>query len=223
MVAAVLRPPLIAAGTNAQTRTTPVPKAVRAEHVVTVRTVPAKNLISKHPIEAKSDQKKDEAIRRYINSPAEIGAPAGRYWFLPGFLAIPDLYCDFLQLESIPLAMIKAEHNRIATLDSPFSEALQACYLKFYTAVGLPTLQPERFATFKTIVTAPAQPADQQQQPTVSQSIPAEPTPVAEAGTLMPAPAVPVAEMPEQRIVTSPTPAKVATPNASAAEPQAVT
>jgi CheY-like chemotaxis protein len=121
----------------------------RAEHVVTVRTVPADELISKYPF--KGD--KDDRLRRCINSPAEIGEPKGRYWFLPEFLDIPNLFCDFLQLDSIPLDQIKT-HERIATLASPFAEALQACYLKFYTAVGLPSLQPDAFASFKAITAA---------------------------------------------------------------------
>ena len=87
-----------------------------------------------------------EKVRRRINSPAELmGSPDGRYWFLPGFLDIPDLYCDLLQLESVPFASLRDDHDRLAVLDTPFAEALQSCFTRFYSSVGLPSLNPARF------------------------------------------------------------------------------
>ena len=87
-----------------------------------------------------------EKVRRRINSPADLmGSPDGRYWFLPGFLDIPDLYCDLLQLESIPFASLRDDYDRMAVLDTPFAEALQSCFTRFYSSVGLPALNPARF------------------------------------------------------------------------------
>lgn len=87
-----------------------------------------------------------EKVRRRINSPADLmGSPDGRYWFLPGFLDIPDLYCDLLQLESVPFAALRDEYERLAVLDTPFAEALQSCFTRFYSSVGLPSLDPARF------------------------------------------------------------------------------
>ena len=87
-----------------------------------------------------------EKVRRRINSPADLmGSPDGRYWFLPGFLDIPDLYCDLLQLESVPFASLRDDHDRLAVLDTPFAEALQSCFTRFYSSVGLPSLNPARF------------------------------------------------------------------------------
>jgi hypothetical protein len=57
-----------------------------------------------------------------------------------------SLYCDFLQLESVPHDTLETEYDRVATLDAPFAEALQSCFLRFYAAVGLPVLNAERFA-----------------------------------------------------------------------------
>jgi len=71
--------------------------------------------------------------------------PEGRYWFLPGFLDMPDLYCDFLQLESIPYKDALDQHERFAVLDTPFAEAFQSCFTRFYSAVGLPILNVNRF------------------------------------------------------------------------------
>jgi len=58
---------------------------------------------------------------------------------------MPDLFCDFLQLESIPYEEIRDQHERFAVLDTPFAEALQSCFTRFYSAVGLPILNVDRF------------------------------------------------------------------------------
>jgi len=126
----------------------------RADHILTVRSFPAKDIIRdictdkngnmKNPWRG-TNMKKMEKIRRRINSPAELGRPNGRYWFLPAFLSIPDLYCDFLQLESLRFEDLQSEFERIATLDAPFAEALQSCFTRFYSAVGIPNLDPEKF------------------------------------------------------------------------------
>ncbi len=121
----------------------------RASYVLTVRTVDAGKLLAEEKKKAiqgaKTDAEKHELTRRVILSPAELGRPAGRYWFVPGFLEIPDLYCDFLQLESVSFADLQNQYEGIAVLDTPFAEALQSCFLRFYSAIGLPNLGPDRF------------------------------------------------------------------------------
>jgi hypothetical protein len=58
---------------------------------------------------------------------------------------MPHLYVDFLQLESLKMRDA-LEWESFAVLDAPFAEALQSCFVGFYSAVGLPMLDPERFA-----------------------------------------------------------------------------
>ncbi len=120
----------------------------RADFVLTVKLVNAKNIIK----QLKGDKawkgtaaEVIEIVRKRIKSPADLGRPDGRYWFLPGFLDIPDMYSDFLQLESVPYETLQNDYERMATLDIPFAEALQSCFTKFYSAVGLPNLIPENF------------------------------------------------------------------------------
>jgi hypothetical protein len=51
-------------------------------------------------------------------------------------------------MESIPLSAITGEtkrFKRLAVLDTPFAEGVQACMTRFYSAVGLPNFNPERF------------------------------------------------------------------------------
>ena len=129
----------------------------RAEHVLTVKAFPAKQTIlnaykkpdgtQKNPWQGNPDKKTDK-LRRRIKSPAgQMGKLDGRYWFMPGFLDIPDSYCDLLQLESIAHQEIgeTGRFNRVAALDAPFAEALQSCFTRFYLSVGIQKLNPEDF------------------------------------------------------------------------------
>lgn len=129
--------------------TQPNDPSPRASYILTVKTVDAGKLLSKEKERdirsANSEEKRLNLARRVTQSPADLGRPAGRYWFVPGFLEIPDLYCDFLQLESISYADLQNQYERIAVLDTPFAEALQSCFLKFYSAIGLPNLGSDRF------------------------------------------------------------------------------
>ncbi len=75
-----------------------------------------------------------------------MGKPEGRYWYLPHFLDIPDLYCDFLQVESIAHEQLVAEYEELAVLSPPFAESLQACYGAFHGSVGIPNVRPESVA-----------------------------------------------------------------------------
>jgi len=103
--------------------------------------------IYKSPFQGKESKpvRLNKAIRNHIKSTPEIGTPEGRYWFLPGFLDIPDSYCDFLGTKSILLKTISQSYEPIAVLDSPFAEAFQASFLSFFSSVGMPDLDPEDF------------------------------------------------------------------------------
>jgi CheY-like chemotaxis protein len=119
--------------------------APRADYILTAKTEEAKSLFEKMPLKGNPEQKLD-ALRRRIQSPTGFGKPQGRYWFLPGFLNMPHLYVDFLQLESIKIERALDEWDSFAVLDMPFAEALQSCFVGFYSAVGLPILDPHRFS-----------------------------------------------------------------------------
>lgn len=118
----------------------------RADHVLTLKTVPAQEVMKlatqKEPWH-KDEGKRTAQLRRRTKLEAEVGRPAGRYCFLPGFLDIPDLYCDLLQVESIPFSDASTAFERVAVLDTPFSEALQSCFTRFYSNVGVPNLNIE--------------------------------------------------------------------------------
>lgn len=117
----------------------------RADFVLTAKTVPATALFEQLPLQGNTDAKRLGDLRRRIQSPTEFGQPRGRYWFLPGFLAMPHLYVDFLQLESLPIQSALNDWESFAVLDIPFAEAFQSSFVRFYSAVGLPILDPSRF------------------------------------------------------------------------------
>jgi CheY-like chemotaxis protein len=126
-------------------------KEPRAEFVLTVRTTTAQDEILKVWDKKKTQfnlKKLDgvkEAARRFIGSPPDLGTPKGRFWFLPRFLEMPDLYCDLMQVESLPIAIIQKDYEATAVLDTPFAEALQARFAEFYSAVGTANLRPKEF------------------------------------------------------------------------------
>ncbi len=116
----------------------------RADFVLTVKTVPAVEVINQRKWPKKQDDQINQ-LRRSMQSPADIGRPAGRYWFLPQFLQMPNLYCDFMRLESLAYQDLVNEYESVAVLDTPFAEAFQSCFTRFFSAVGLPALRTESF------------------------------------------------------------------------------
>jgi CheY-like chemotaxis protein len=69
---------------------------------------------------------------------------ADRYFFLPGVLDIPDLIIDFQLIESVNYEELK-EHmwDRVASLDSPHTEALQSKFSRYFGRIGKPDLNSE--------------------------------------------------------------------------------
>src|ERR1039458_10155099 len=118
----------------------------RADYVLTIKTVKATDILGEKLANAREDQKeaKHKKLGRWTRSPAQTGRPPeGRHWYLPAFLKIPHLYCDLLQMESVPYGEVAANFEAIATLVPPYAEALQACFVSFYGSVGIPDLRIE--------------------------------------------------------------------------------
>lgn len=62
-----------------------------------------------------------------------------RFKFLPGTFFLPDLVVDFQQLRSIDTKTLTA-FEAIATLDSPFAEAMLARFSRYFARVGTPDI-----------------------------------------------------------------------------------
>jgi CheY-like chemotaxis protein len=69
---------------------------------------------------------------------------ADRYFFLPGVLSIPDLIIDFQLIESVNYEELKESiWERVASLDSPHTEALQSKFSRYFGRIGKPDLNAE--------------------------------------------------------------------------------
>jgi hypothetical protein len=123
----------------------------RAEYVLTTKTVAASTLLGQKLTDARTmdEQKQDKKLKTWATPPSrgEIGKPEGRYWYLPGFLEIPHSYCDFQQLESLSYDAISAAYQGLAVLTPPFAESLQACFVSYHAAVGIPNINPQSIRT----------------------------------------------------------------------------
>lgn len=118
----------------------------RAEFVLTALAVPWTKVFGDNPLEGRGLKKLD-SLRRRLQSPPDFGRGLrGRYWFLPGFLDMDHQFVDFLQVASLPYKELSEKWASFAVLDVPFAEACQSCFVNFYSAVGLPALNPERFS-----------------------------------------------------------------------------
>jgi CheY-like chemotaxis protein len=62
-----------------------------------------------------------------------------RHYALPGALGLPDLLVDFQQLTSVKRATFDGL-ERVASLDSPYGEALSARFLRYYSRLGTPDI-----------------------------------------------------------------------------------
>lgn len=120
-------------------------QAPRADYVLTVKTVLAQNVLGDKiaNTRAMTEQvSRHKKLGQWSRSPAQTERqPEGRHWYLPGFLDIPHLFCDFLQVESIPYNQLE-QYQAMATLVAPYAEAMQSCFAGFYASVGIARLQP---------------------------------------------------------------------------------
>jgi CheY-like chemotaxis protein len=67
---------------------------------------------------------------------------ADRFHFLPGAVTLPDLVVDFQKIVSLEFAELAAL-LRLASLDSPFAEALVSRFTRFYGRLGVPNLDTD--------------------------------------------------------------------------------
>jgi CheY-like chemotaxis protein len=121
----------------------PGQEAPRATHVLTALTILATETDPDFKWSKREHGIADQLRKRTAFQASDIGRPQGRYCFLPKFLDIPDMYCDLMQLESLSLKTVTDDFDRVAVLDWPFAEALQASLSALYGTVGVPSLRQD--------------------------------------------------------------------------------
>ncbi len=83
----------------------------------------------------------DGRLRAVLRNNRQDGQ-AERFYFLPGALTLPDLVVDFQQLVTLPRKQMTTL-ERLASLDSPFAEALLARFTRYFGRLGTPDLDLE--------------------------------------------------------------------------------
>lgn len=91
-----------------------------------------------------------EKLTKFIR---DNSSPADRYKYLPGTSFIPDLLVDLQDIMTVTLAALNPGvegYERVASLDSPFAEALQAKMTRYLGRIGTPDIDPDlALARFK--------------------------------------------------------------------------
>ncbi|MFF7649147.1 hypothetical protein ACFZCY_04695 [Streptomyces sp. NPDC007983] len=115
-------------------------RVAKAEYVRLAKAVP----LSEAPLIArwievgspvKGSKERNAALEIFRNNNA-------RYRILPKYLDIPDLLVDFEFVQSVPLAEVRL-WTRVATLDSPFAEAMLTSHGHTVARIGTPDVDFE--------------------------------------------------------------------------------
>jgi len=115
-------------------------RVAKAEYVRLAKAVPLSEapLIARW-IEAgspvKGSRERNAALEMFRDNNA-------RYRILPKYLDIPDLLVDFEIVQSVPLAEVRS-WTRVATLDSPFAEAMLTSHGHTVARIGTPVVDFE--------------------------------------------------------------------------------
>lgn len=87
--------------------------------------------------------KATEQLTKFIR---DNSSPTDRYKYLPGTSFLPDLLVDLQDIMSVAPATLNPAgegYERIASLDSPFAEALQAKMARYLGRIGTPDIDPD--------------------------------------------------------------------------------
>jgi hypothetical protein len=93
---------------------------------------------------ANSKSNNEDKLKALLKNNRHKSQPE-RFYFLPGTLTLPDLLVDFQQLKTLQREelekLIQQEiWERVASLDSPFTEALLARFTRYLGRLGTPDL-----------------------------------------------------------------------------------
>lgn len=113
-------------------------KPPKAEKVILSECLSLKSQIEYQEWNGNKDDKGKKANLSKLISNDRVIQPE-RFFYLPAVLNIPDLVVDFQRLLSIPLDDLK-NLVHIASLDSPYAEALLSRFTRYYGRIGTPDL-----------------------------------------------------------------------------------
>lgn len=121
----------------------------------------AKKIVEDFGNKVESSKNSIIALKEYI---VDNSNPKDRYKYLPGTSFLPDLLVDFQSIRSVTPSDLQSDANlysRVASLDSPFAEALQAKMARYLGRIGVPDIDSDlavsRFKMIAAKVPAKAQ------------------------------------------------------------------
>jgi CheY-like chemotaxis protein len=112
----------------------------KAEYVVMAQCLPA----AEHPdVRSWSERGNadDKAAMKGLLT-QKTGGQDDRDLFLPGVLRLPDLVADLQRVTNVPRADLDAL-EQVASLDSPFAEAVVSRFIRYFGRVGTPDLDSD--------------------------------------------------------------------------------
>ena len=112
----------------------------KTEKVLCARALPAIDMDEVSALKEEPSKTKDDKAKQLIKNSrlTKYGNP-DRFHFLPGVWDIPDLVIDFQELEHLPLEEV-LNLEPLATVASPFSEAIGARFRRYVGRPGTPDL-----------------------------------------------------------------------------------
>ena len=111
----------------------------KAEHVLMALCTPVTDENECQEWKNAFSNNKEDSVKKLIKN-TRRGGQAERYHYLPAALSIPDLLVDFQSLEVISGDELASNYDRIASLDSPFAEALLSRFARYLGRIGTPDL-----------------------------------------------------------------------------------
>ena len=82
---------------------------------------------------------KEKKLKALLSNNRSNRQQPERFYFLPGALELPDLVVDFQQLVTLPREQME-NLERLASLDSPFAEAVLTGFSRYFGRLGTPDL-----------------------------------------------------------------------------------
>jgi CheY-like chemotaxis protein len=92
-------------------------------------------------VEKSADPNLKGKLVRLLKNNREKSQP-DRFHYLPGVFTLPDLIVDFQQLETIPCGDLR-NMTRVASMDSPFAEAIMTRFTRYFGRLGTPDISTE--------------------------------------------------------------------------------
>ena len=82
---------------------------------------------------------KKKKLKSLLGNNRSNGHQPERFYFLPGALDLPEMVVDFQQVVTLPRVQLES-WDQVASLDSPFAEALLTRFTRYFGRLGTPDL-----------------------------------------------------------------------------------